>query len=86
MITDRAQSVLARLQNRARQEKRNHQLILQLFCQEEFLRRLQQSRYRNKVVLKGGLLLYAMRHFEGRPTRDIDFLMRGILNEPRTMK
>lgn len=82
MTTDRAQSVLDRLLKQARQAGRNYHLTLQLFFQEEFLRRLQHSRYSHKLILKGGLLLYALSHYEGRPTRDIDFLMKGIMNEP----
>ena len=38
-------SVLARLRNQANQENLNYQLCLQLFVQEEFLRRLSRSPY-----------------------------------------
>jgi len=49
---------------------------LQLFCQEEFLRRLAASRYAENLVLKGGLLIYTLTNFESRATVDIDFLLR----------
>lgn len=39
-MVDLAKSTLVRLKNKARESKRNYQLCLQLFCQEEFLRRL----------------------------------------------
>ena len=39
-MADMAASVLARLKNKAAAIGRSHQLCLQLFCQEEFLRRL----------------------------------------------
>lgn len=39
-MADVAASVLARLKNRAQISSRSYQLCLQLFCQEEFLRRL----------------------------------------------
>lgn len=40
-MADIAASVLARLKNRAKESGRSYQFCLQLFCQEEFLRRLE---------------------------------------------
>ena len=57
-MADMAASVLARLKNKAAASGRSHQLCLQLFCQEEFLRRLEKSRYAENFVLKGGLFVY----------------------------
>lgn len=56
-------------------------MILQLFCQEEFLRRLAYSIYANSFILKGGLFLFTYTNFQSRPTMDIDFLMKNIPNE-----
>ena len=39
-MADMAASVLARLKNKAKESGRSYQLCMQLFCQEEFLRRL----------------------------------------------
>ena len=47
----------SRLRIRARATGKTTQLMLQLFCQEEFLRRLQLSPYHDRLILKGGLLL-----------------------------
>lgn len=55
-MADIAASVLARLKNKAAESGRSYQLCLQLFCQEEFLRRLEKSKYADNLVLKGGLL------------------------------
>ncbi|MEG2350996.1 MAG: nucleotidyl transferase AbiEii/AbiGii toxin family protein, partial [Hungatella sp.] len=44
-MTDIATSVLAKLRNKSIQSGRSNQLCLQLFCQEEFLRRLENSKY-----------------------------------------
>lgn len=44
-MADKAASVLARLKNKVKESDRNYQLCLQLFCQEEFLRRLERSGY-----------------------------------------
>ena len=79
-MTDRAASVLARLRNQANLKGRTFQLCLQLFCQEEFLRRLASSVYKNKFVLKGGHLIYCLTDFSSRPTVDIDFLARDTTN------
>ena len=49
-MADMAASVLARLKNKAAASGRSHQLCLQLFCQEEFLRRLASSRYPENLV------------------------------------
>jgi predicted nucleotidyltransferase component of viral defense system len=79
-MADRAASVLARLRNQANLTGRSFQLCLQLFCQEEFLRRLASSVYTNKFVLKGGHLIYCLTDFSSRPTVDIDFLARDTTN------
>lgn len=59
-MADMAASVLARLKNKAKESKRSYQLCLQLFCQEELLRRLEKSKYAENLVLKGGLFIYAV--------------------------
>ena len=59
-MADIAASVLARLKNKAAESGRSYQLCLQLFCQEEFLRRLEKSKYAVNLVLKGGLFLYSL--------------------------
>ena len=79
-MADRAASVLARLKTQANLTGRSFQLCLQLFCQEEFLRRLASSVYTNKFVLKGGHLIYCLTDFSSRPTVDIDFLARDTTN------
>ena len=54
-MTDIEKSIIQKLKNKSRKSKLSFQLILQLFCQEEFLRRLSQSEYKNDLILKGGL-------------------------------
>lgn len=51
-MADIAVSVLTRLKNKAKESGRSYQLCLQLFCQEEFLRRLEKSKYAENLVLK----------------------------------
>lgn len=85
-MADMAASVLARLKNKAAESGRSYQLCLQLFCQEEFLRRLEKSKYAENLVLKGGLFIYSLTDFDSRVTVDVDFLLRQIPNTPEQLK
>ena len=85
-MADKSASVLTKLKNKAKESGRSYQLCLQLFCQEEFLRRLENSRYANNFVLKGGLFIYTLTEFESRVTMDIDFLLQRLPNTPQQLK
>ena len=85
-MADIAASVLARLKNKAAETGKSYQLCLQLFCQEEFLRRLEKSRYSENFVLKGGLFLYSLTGFDSRVTVDVDFLLRKIPNTTEQLR
>lgn len=64
------------LQSLARASERSMQELLTLYALECFLSRVAQSSMREKLVLKGGVLLAA---FDARrPTRDIDFSAFGV--------
>lgn len=87
---DTGASVLAKLKNKAQKSGKSFQLHLQLFCQEEFLRRLSLSPYSDNLVLKGGLFIYTLTNFESRSTVDIDFLLHhlsaGLNNIPKIIE
>ena len=85
-MADIAASVLARLKNKAKESGRSYQLCLQLFCQEEFLRRLEKSQYAENLVLKGGLFIYSITDFDSRVTVDVDFLLRKVPNAPEQLQ
>ena len=85
-VADISASVLARLKHKAAESGRSYQLCLQLFCQEEFLRRLEKSKYAENLVLKGGLFLYSLTDFDSRVTVDVDFLLRQVPNTPEQLK
>jgi len=80
-MADIAASVLAKLKNKAKAAGISYQQCLQLFFQEEFLRRLAGSKYAENFVLKGGLFIYTLTNFESRATVDVDFLMHGLNND-----
>jgi predicted nucleotidyltransferase component of viral defense system len=76
-----SESILARLRNRAKEENITMQQLLNLFFQEEFLRRLSNSRYKDNLILKGGFFLYTISDFKFRPTIDSDYLIRNHSND-----
>lgn len=80
-MADKAASVLAELKNKAKASGISYQQCLQLFFQEEFLRKLAASKYADNFILKGGLFIYTLTNFKSRATVDVDFLMRGLNND-----
>lgn len=85
-MPDPGASLLARLKNEAAKSGRSYQLCMQLFCQEEFLRRVEKSLYADNLILKGGLFLYSLTNFDSRVTVDIDFLLRRVPNTPEQLR
>ena len=85
-MVDKAASVLAKLRNKAKASGISYQQCLQLFVQEEFLRKLSKSGYDEFLVLKGGLFIYTLTNFESRATIDADFLLRGFSNSVEEVK
>ena len=69
-------SVRQRLLNRARNDRRPFNELLQYFAMERFLYRLSRSPHADRFVLKGALMLNVWRSPEIRPTMDIDLLGR----------
>ena len=89
-MADIAASILAKLKNKAKNEGIPLQQLLNLFCQEEFIRRLSGSKYKKNLILKGGFLLYSISEFTARPTIDADYLLKNSLiakltSTPETM-
>ena len=80
VVADKAASFLAKLRNKAKASGISYQQCLQLFMQEEFLRKLSKSGYKDFLVLKGGLFIYTLTNFESRATIDVDFLLRNFSN------
>ena len=79
-MADVAASVLAKLKNKSKAAGISYQQCLQLFVQEEFLRKLSKSGCEDNLILKGGLFIYTLTNFESRATIDVDFLLRAASN------
>ena len=77
------QEVYRALQPRARDEGRGTQGFFEFYLLERFLYRLSLSRYHERFVLKGGLLLAVLG--VRRPTRDADMLARGVAGDEETL-
>ncbi len=85
-MADVAASVLARLKNKSKEEEIQLQQLLNLLCQEEFIRRLSYSSYKKHMILKGGYLLYSISGFTARPTIDADYLLKNYPNNLNTIE
>lgn len=76
MATNIAASVHQRLLNVARESARPFNELLQLYAIERFIYRLSRSRYADRFILKGALMLLVHNRQASRPTLDIDLLGR----------
>jgi predicted nucleotidyltransferase component of viral defense system len=65
-------SLKARIRNKAKEKNIPAQMVLQTYMFERLLERLSLSGYRDKFILKGGLLIAAMVGLENRATMDMD--------------
>lgn len=74
-----------KLFNISRTDGRNFDFLLLLYLQERLLYRMMQSVFADRLVLKGGLLMYSVFGHISRPTRDIDWLARDLTSEPEVL-
>lgn len=77
MSTARADSIRARLLNRARERGEDYNLLLTRYALERWLYRLSVSEQSLQFVLKGAMLFALWYDIPHRPTRDADFLGVG---------
>ena len=78
MKTKNAMQLKALINNRARAAGINPQALMQNYLIERFLERLAQSRWRDDVVVKGGVLIASLVGVESRTTMDLDTTIRGF--------
>ena len=71
-------SILARLKNIAKEHNVVYSEILSRYAIERFLKRIEQSEYASRCILKGGTLFVLWsEEFNYRPTMDADLEFRG---------
>lgn len=69
------------IRNMAKEKKIAAQDILQVFMFERIIERLSKSEYREKFILKGGLLISAMVGIAEKTTMDMDTTVKGLQME-----
>lgn len=70
-------SVKTRLLNLMNETGYKYMYLLARYFNERLLYRVSVSQYKDKFLLKGGSLLYAMNGLEARPTVDVDLWQTG---------
>jgi predicted nucleotidyltransferase component of viral defense system len=73
-----AMSLKAQIRNLAKKRNVKAQVLLQNYMFERFLERLSLSEYKDKFLLKGGMLIAAIVGMDARSTMDMDATLRGL--------
>lgn len=76
--TENKDSILAKLKKTAETEKIPFNTVLTQFFFDEFISLLGKSLYKDKFILKGGVLMSFLFGINNRATVDIDFLASGF--------
>jgi predicted nucleotidyltransferase component of viral defense system len=65
------------IRNLSKKKSADAQILMRNYMMERFLERISLSRYQDKFVLKGGMLVAAMVGLDARATMDIDATIKG---------
>jgi predicted nucleotidyltransferase component of viral defense system len=76
-MSGKAMSLKAKIRNLARKKDMSAQVVLQNYMFERFLERLSKSKYRDKFILKGGILIAALVGIDNRATMDMDATIKN---------
>ena len=81
-----AMSLKAKIRNIAKQKNIPAQVILQNYMFERLLVRLAASTYKDKFVLKGGMLVAAIVGLDNRATMDLDTTLKNLPLTPEAIR
>ena len=81
-----AMSLKAKIRNIAKQKNIPAQVILQNYMFERLLVRLSASEYKEKFVLKGGMLVAAIVGLDNRATMDMDATLKNLPLTPEAIR
>lgn len=81
-----AMSLKAKIRNIAKDKNIPTQVILQNYMFERLLIRLSKSEYKNKFVLKGGMLVAAIVGLDNRATMDLDATLKNLPLTPEAIE
>lgn len=65
------------IRNLSREKSADAQLLMRNYMMERFLESISLSEYRDKFILKGGMLVAAMVGLDARSTMDLDATVKG---------
>ncbi len=77
-MSSKAMSLKGKIKNYAKRNNIAAQVVLQNYMFECFLSRLSASEYRDKFVIKGGMLIAAIVGLDTRSTMDLDTTLRNL--------
>lgn len=83
MKTKNAMQLKAQVNNMAKKAGIPPQALMQSYLLERLLDRLSRSAWRDRVVIKGGVLISSLVGVGSRTTMDLDMTVRGICPYPR---
>lgn len=83
---NKAMSLKAKIRNIAKQKNIPAQVILQNYMFERLLVRLSVSEYKEKFVLKGGMLVAAIVGLDNRATMDMDTTLKNLPLTPEAIR
>lgn len=86
MSNAKAMSLKAKIRNIAKSKNIPAQVILQNYMFERFLNRLSVSEYKEKLVLKGGMLVAALVGLDNRATMDLDTTLKNLPLTPEAIE
>ena len=81
-----AMSLKAKIRNIAKQKNIPAQVVLQNYMFERLLVRLSVSRYKEKFVLKGGMLVASIVGLDNRATMDLDTTLKNLPLTPEAIR
>jgi predicted nucleotidyltransferase component of viral defense system len=86
-MSKKAMSLKGKINNYAKNKRISAQVVLQNYMFEKFLERLSLSEYRDKFVIKGGMLIAAIVGLDTRSTMDLDATLKNLpLTEPQLIE
>lgn len=65
------------IRNLSKKKYADAQILMRNYMMERFLERMSVSEYKDKFILKGGMLVAAMVGLDARATMDIDAAIKG---------
>ena len=77
-MSSNAMSLKAKINNYASKNHIAAQVVLQNYMFERFLVRLSKSKYKEKFIIKGGMLVAAIVGLDTRSTKDLDATLKGF--------